>query len=380
MASPVTKYAILRVAKLTTVGNIAASGEHTFRERPTPNANPAITPKNAGIGATSAAELVDAIRDRVDKATERAKEPVLALEYLVTASPEAFKQNGGQLNAAAYFNDALAWLRQRHGAANVVCAYVHQDEATPHLVAYVVPLVERAGTTRKRSVVAGRNPDGSQRRELREFTTPPTLALSAKHFVGGRATLSAMQTDFAADVGKPHGLQRGVEGSKAMHQRVKRFYRAVVAAQQPAPSLTKADAWEILKGNTPDTVKRLAGGAAAAAAALSAARTCNQSSDRIRAAEAAKMAKEREALKRERGAFELERTKIRGEAKALRQEVADLEQTASAALVKVEQLETALASERAKSADLLAKLAAEDEKRNRPLERQSAFRGLTPDS
>lgn len=358
MASPVTKYAILRVEKLTTVGNIAASGEHTFRERHTPNADPAITPQNRGVGASSAAELVDAIRDRVAKATERAKDPVLALEYMITATPEAFPAHGGTLDAKRYLNDALTWIRQRHGAANVVCAHIHLDERSPHLVAYVVPLVERPGTTRKRSVVAGRNPDGSQRRELREFTTPPTLALSAKHFVGGRAKLSAMQTDFAAAVGKPHGLQRGIEGSKATHQRVKRFYRALSAAQQPTLALTKGDAWEILKGNTPDAVKRLAAGAAAASAALSAALTGNQSSDRLRASEAAKMAKEREALDRERGAFELERTKLRGETKALRQQVADLEQTAGAALVKVEQLETALASERTKSADLGRRLAA----------------------
>lgn len=355
MASPVTKFAILRVTKLTTLGNVAASGEHTFRERPTPNADPAVTPQNRGVGAASAGELVAAVSERVALATERAKEPVLALEYLITATPEAFKRRGGQLDAGAYFNDALAWLRQRHGAANVVCAHVHQDEHSPHLVAYVVPLVERPGTTRKRSVVAGRNDDGSQRREIREFTTPPTLALSAKHFVGGRAKLSKMQTDFAQAVGARHGLARGVEGSKAQHQRVQRFYRALSLAQQPAPALTKGDAWEILKGNTPDAVKRLAAGAKTAAAALSTIRTGSQSSDRQRAAEAARIAAARSALERERAFFEAERELIRVKLKEL--------------VAENEALATELDATKVKNREMASKLA----KFERPAPKRGGF-------
>ena len=343
MASPVTKFAILRVAKLNTIGNVAASAEHTFRERPTPNADPSQTPRNQTVGAKTAADLVEAVRTRVAKATERAKEPVLALEYLITASPEAFKQSGGQLNATAYFNDAMAWLRKRHGTDNVVAAQVHWDEATPHLVVYVVPLVEKPGTTRKRSVVAGRNPDGSQRRETREFTTPPTLALSAKHFVGGRAALSEMQTDFAEAVGKPHGLTRGVRGSKARHQRVQRFYRAITVSQKPYVELTKHDAWEIWRGKTPEQVKHIAEAAETAAAALLTLRTGNQSSDRQRAAEAAKIAAERTALERERSRFEAERDLIRVKLQKLAAENEALAKELEAAKVKNREIASKLA-------------------------------------
>lgn len=345
MASPVTKFAILRVTKLTTFGNVAASGEHTFRERPTPNAEPERTGLNAGVGASSAAELVEAVKQRVALATERAKDPVLALEYLVTATPEAFKQHGGTLDARQYLNDALKWLRQRHGAANVVCAHVHQDEHSPHLVAYVVPLVEKPGKTRKRSVVAGRNPDGSQRREIREFTTPPTLALSAKHYVGGRAKLSALQTEFHERVGARHGLTRGVEGSKAQHQRVQRFYRAVSLAKEPVPKLTSGDAWEILRGRTPEAVKRLAAGAKTAAAALSTIRTGNQSSDRQRAAEAARIAAERSALERERAFFEAERELIRVKLKELVAENEALAENLEAEKVRTAELKRRLAKQ-----------------------------------
>ena len=39
----------------------------------------------------------------------------------------------------AYFRDSLEWLKQRHGAENVVYAGIHRDETTPHMYAYVVP-------------------------------------------------------------------------------------------------------------------------------------------------------------------------------------------------------------------------------------------------
>ena len=344
MASPVTKFAILRVTKLTTLGNVAASGEHTFRERPTPNADPSERHRNQAVGAKTATDLVEAVRGRVAMATERAKEPVLALEYLITATPEAFEKHGGDLDSVTYFNDAMHWLREKHGAANIVAAQIHNDEHSPHLVAYVVPLVEKPGTTRKRSVVAGRNPDGSQRRELREFTTPPTLALSAKHFVGGRAKLSKMQTDFAKAVGARHGLTRGVEGSKAQHQRVQRFYRAVSLAKEPVPKLTSGDAWEILRGRTPEAVKRLAAGAKTAAAALSTIRTGNQSSDRQRVAEAARIAAERTALERERAFFEAERELIRVKLKELVAENEALAKELDATKAKNREMASKLAS------------------------------------
>ena len=48
--------------------------------------------------------------------------------------------------------------------------------------------------------------------------------LNARHFLGGRENLRNMQTDFAKNVGADFGLERGVEGSPAKHERVKKFY------------------------------------------------------------------------------------------------------------------------------------------------------------
>ena len=44
-----------------------------------------------------------------------------------------------------------------------------------------------------------------------------------KKWLGGRAKMSQMQSDFANQV-KSLGLERGIEGSKAKHTRIKEYY------------------------------------------------------------------------------------------------------------------------------------------------------------
>lgn len=216
---------VLRVAKLASFGSIQASGEHTWRERPTHNADPELTPLNEDWrGVNCAAALVEAVQQRVALADQKAERPVLCLEYLVTAHHDAFKEGGGKIDSADYFADSLKWIEAKHGKENVVAVNIQRDELTPHMVAYVVPLVEVEAKTRKRSVVVGKDSEGKQIREVREFKTEGVTRLSAAEFVNGREKLRHLQTDFAQSVGVKHGLERGVEGSKAKHQTVKQFY------------------------------------------------------------------------------------------------------------------------------------------------------------
>lgn len=199
-------YAILRAKKLKTSAAIARSMRHTYREVPVPNADPKATPRNQLAGPSSAAEGLARARERWPE--KRRKDAVLAIEYLVTASPEAFKQYGGTLDESKYFNDALKWLKRRHGADNVIAAAVHRDESSPHMVVYVVP--EKDGR------------------------------LNCRHFLGGSACLSQMQDDFYQACGAPQGLDRGLKGSKAKHTTIKQFYTAARKAGE-IPEVSKAD-------------------------------------------------------------------------------------------------------------------------------------------
>lgn len=222
-------YAILRTSKLSTMGQVVTSAQHTFREREVQNANEIGTQHNRVEGAASSQELVDAIKARLSLVeTRSATKPVICIEYMITASPEAFSRHQGHLSEdAQYFVDAKKWLEDRHGKANVVSSAIHTDERTPHLVAYVVPLVERAAKTRKRSVIVGKDADGKPIRETKEFTEKGTVSLSAKEFLGGRDKLRDMQSDFAENVANKYGLERGKERSTAKHQTVRSFYAAI---------------------------------------------------------------------------------------------------------------------------------------------------------
>lgn len=192
------KFAIIRVEKLKNFGAIMASGQHTFRERSTPNADPQI--KNQGAGARSSADLCQTIQKRLDGVVKR-KDAVLCLEYLITASSEALEG----VDRGKYFSDSLKWLQAKHGAENVVSATVHNDEQTPHMAIYVVPLVHQKETTRRKSVLVK-----GGGREVREIPVPAHVELNAKQFCGGREKLVALQTNFAAEVGAKFGMQRGV--------------------------------------------------------------------------------------------------------------------------------------------------------------------------
>lgn len=200
-------YAILRTAKLKSAGEIGGSLAHTFRTRDTPNADPARHARNEHMGPSSPEGVKAGIEARLPE--KRRKDAVLCIEYFIGASPEVFRDNQG---GEQYFRAAMDWLRERHGAENVISGHVHRDETTPHLVAYVVPR------------------DGEK--------------LNAKKWLGGKAALSAMQTDFAEKVGKPFGLERGLEGSKAVHQTIRQFYaeaNAIARAEPDAAAKIEAD-------------------------------------------------------------------------------------------------------------------------------------------
>jgi hypothetical protein len=216
---------VIRVTKLGTVGNLKASGEHTWRERKTDNADPEKTHLNEDWREVkSSAELVDAVQTRVAQAEQKSDTPVICIEYLITANKDAFKEGGGKVDSSEYFADSLKWLEAKHGKENIVAVNIQRDEQAPHMVAYVVPLVEVEAKTRKRSVVVGKDAEGKQIREVREYKDAPTVRLSAAEFLNGRQKLRDLQTDFSKAVGEKHGLERGVKGSKAKHQTIKQFY------------------------------------------------------------------------------------------------------------------------------------------------------------
>lgn len=196
-------YAIMRAKKLANMGSVAASMQHCYRERETHNADQERTPDNQHLVAKNTDEAMGKLRVLLPE--KRRKDAVLAVEYVMTASPEWFAQATPE-QEKAFFQRSLQWLADKYGADRIVTASIHRDEATPHLSAFVVPL-----TQDKR--------------------------LSAKEFIGSRDKMRADQTTYAACV-VDLGLERGIEGSKATHQTIQQHYAAVERGVQPLVAIT----------------------------------------------------------------------------------------------------------------------------------------------
>ncbi|MBE8610762.1 MULTISPECIES: MobV family relaxase [unclassified Psychrobacter] len=183
-------YAILRTAKLKTMGNIGSSLAHSYRTIETPNADPNLTPKNHHSVETPEA-VKQAIKDRLPE--KRRSDAVLCIEYLITASPEW--EGWGTSKETDFFKRSAQWLIDQHEEENIAGMSIHRDISTPQLVAYVVPINQKG-------------------------------KLNCKNFLGGRAKLNQMQTDFANAVADL-GLTRGKEGSKAKHTSIKAYYHDI---------------------------------------------------------------------------------------------------------------------------------------------------------
>jgi len=200
-------YAVLRVAKLKTMGEIGQLGKHNERTRETRNADDARLGDNVRLAGTG--DWCADAQARLDDAPTIRSNAVLAMEHVLTASREFYHQ-GDERARAARLDDwtarSIAWLRETYGERNVVAAVLHKDEQTPHIQALVVPIDER-----------GR--------------------LNAHAYTAGRAMLAQMQDSYAAAV-RDLGLERGVKGSVADHQTVREFY-AKIMEPTPAPEIVK---------------------------------------------------------------------------------------------------------------------------------------------
>ena len=191
------KYAIMRHTKHKAGGNLRASLQHNFRERETLNADEERTPDNEHLISSSTNEVIDRMNQRLPDKVR--KNGVVAVEYLMTASPDFFKDADEQ-KQKEFFNRSMEYLGEKYGKENIVSATIHRDETTPHLSAFVVPITK----------------DGR---------------LCANDFLNGRKLLSEEQTKYAEKMADL-GLERGVEKSKARHTTIKEYYQEINANKE----------------------------------------------------------------------------------------------------------------------------------------------------
>lgn len=188
-------YTVLRHAKLKTFGNIASSLSHLFRERKTENAIAEKKVLNIHKITTNVDDALAKYKERL-KGIKIRKNAVLGLEYLMTASAEWF-DNSTREQRNEFYKKSYVFLKEKYGHENIINFSVHNDETTPHVSAFVVPITKNG-------------------------------KLSARQFIGERKFLIQDQTDFALSV-EHLGLKRGQRGSAAKHTTIKEFYDSIQA-------------------------------------------------------------------------------------------------------------------------------------------------------
>jgi len=196
--------AVCRVAKVKGAGSIGGKSDHNYRQGHVPNADAERRHLNHEyvLNYENLAKAIDA-RIHHTGIDHLRKDAVKGMEFILTASPEAFKrdQTGqftGDYRQSDWVKANLDFMKQQYGP-NLVAFTLHQDEKTPHIHAIVVPIT----------------PDN--RLCAKELFTPKTLR--------------QLQTDYAAAM-KPFGLERGIEGSRAQHVDMKHIYGLQQAQRQ----------------------------------------------------------------------------------------------------------------------------------------------------
>ena len=197
--------AIIRVAKIKTQSQATGKTKHNYRLMPTPNADPERTASlNQELVNTAQLDYWTLAEKRTEEGiakTARGKprtvraDQVRAVEIVLTASPDWFKRDAARqaedMRGSDWVTDNLNFLKNKYGEKNLVSFTLHQDETTPHIHAVVVPLTKE-----------GR--------------------LSADTLFN-RKTLANLQTEYAEAMA-PHGLERGVKGSRRQHLDMKQMY------------------------------------------------------------------------------------------------------------------------------------------------------------
>jgi hypothetical protein len=191
-------YVILRTEKYKTRNTIAGLVGHHLRipGSKLDNVDLSRSPLNVVIGAHDRDSFNKAVRGRIATCTRKPRPDAnKVVEMMLGASPEFFEGKSYE-EQKAYLYDCLDFAKGFFGEANILGAYMHFDEGTPHISILATPIETSVRKTKKTE---------------REVTT-----LNASHFFGGKDAMIQMQTDVALFVqARGHDLLRGEPKSES---------------------------------------------------------------------------------------------------------------------------------------------------------------------
>lgn len=225
-------FAVVHMMKIGK-GGVRGIQSHNQREkesRKNPDIDKTRSDQNYDILNSNNINYNRAVKERIDNfATQTAtvrKDAVVMCNFIVTSDEKTMKAIS-PTEQKAFFEDSTKFFMNRYGAENVINATVHMDETTPHMHLGVVPIIGER--------------------------------LSAKNLFT-RKELISLQTDFAREVGKSYGLERGIEGSERTHLSEQRLKLETVKAEvkevkEQSTELTQK--YDVLKENVEKKYKAL---------------------------------------------------------------------------------------------------------------------------
>jgi len=182
-------YGIIRVRNLHQA-DLKTTEKHNFRQYAESE-----SPANVIAGGYSSSTFMNgadsmeqAIQQRYDEAkVKQRSDSVVALEYVLTLSPEAMSQitrplgeKGYDYSDNAILCDLSRFIFDKHGAANVIAVSQHMDESNPHVHIIVTPILSKE--------VKWKNAKGEGVRTENR--------LCAKDFTGDKDKLRLLQSDY----------------------------------------------------------------------------------------------------------------------------------------------------------------------------------------
>lgn len=210
-------YSFMTIEKIKTTAQMRGKYKHNFRVIDVPNADATRSHLNEELVHTDGETYEEKYESRMKKFGYGLKEAdfkeqpelkkvrsnaVLGFELVLTFS----REDRDRIDVEQWKKDNVKWLektfnpseefKEKNGS-NVLSVVYHGDEAgNVHLHAFVLPIDER-----------GR--------------------LNAQYYVKNRAKMIAMQDSYGKEMKERHNLDRGIKGSHARHEDIKRYYAAL---------------------------------------------------------------------------------------------------------------------------------------------------------
>lgn len=213
-------YCFMRMEKIKSLASLSRKQAHNLREGFVPNADTSRSFMNEELIPSDGKSFTEAYKQKIKesdyyKKHKVRKDAVRGIEVMLSYSNQK-GEDMSKMNLDEWKKANVEWLQETFGKENVVSATLHMDEATPHIHAIIIPMVNER--------------------------------LNASHYMkgmkDGEKIMTHWQTDYAKKMEK-FGLERGLNKSTARHKDIRKFYAEVNnVLKKELPPIKKGESLE----------------------------------------------------------------------------------------------------------------------------------------